>query len=67
MQTFEAIEKRRNIRMYKDQPIGKEKISKLVEAARLATTAGNRQKFNIERSPRPSGRGFIWKMEKTWN
>jgi nitroreductase len=47
MQVFEVIEKRRSIRTYKDEPIEKEKIDKLIEAARLAPTAGNRQKFKL--------------------
>ena len=47
MQTFETIDKRRSIRVYKDQPVEKEKMDKLIEAARLAPTAGNRQKFKL--------------------
>lgn len=47
MQTFETIDKRRSIRTYKDQPVEKEKMDKLIEAARLAPTAGNRQKFKL--------------------
>lgn len=47
MQTFETIYKRRSIRTYKDQPVEKEKMDKLIEAARLAPTAGNRQKFKL--------------------
>lgn len=47
MQTFETIDKRRSIRVYKDQPVEKEKIDKLIDAARLAPTAGNRQKFKL--------------------
>lgn len=47
MQTFETIYKRRSVRVYKDQSIEKEKIDKLIDAARLAPTAGNRQKFKL--------------------
>ncbi len=47
MQTFETIDKRRSIRVYKDQPVEKEKIDKLIEAARLAPTAANKQKFRL--------------------
>lgn len=47
MQTFETIYKRRSIRVYRDQPVEKEKIDKLIEAAILAPTAANRQKFKL--------------------
>lgn len=47
MQAFETIYKRRSVRVYKDQSIEKEKIDKLIDAARLAPTAGNRQKFKL--------------------
>lgn len=47
MQIFEGIDKRRSIRSYKDQSVEKEKLDKLIEAARLAPTAGNRQKFRL--------------------
>lgn len=47
METFEAIYTRRSIRMYKDEPIEKEKIDKLIESARLAPTAANKQKFKL--------------------
>src|SRR3990167_7285008 len=47
MQTFDVINKRRSIRTYKDEPIEKEKIDRLIEAARLAPTAANRQKFKL--------------------
>lgn len=47
MKTLETMDKRRSIRVYKDQPIEKEKIDKLIEAARLAPTAGNRQNFKL--------------------
>ena len=47
MQTFETIDKRRSVRVYKDQSVEKEKMDKLIDAARLAPTAGNRQKFRL--------------------
>lgn len=47
MQIFEGIDKRRSIRVYKDQPIEIEKLNRLIEAARLAPTAANRQKFKL--------------------
>ena len=47
MQTFETIDKRRSIRVYKEQPVEIEKLNKLLEAARLAPTAANKQKFRL--------------------
>lgn len=47
MKIFEGIDKRRSIRAYKDQSVEKEKLDKLIEAAGLAPTAGNRQNFRL--------------------
>lgn len=47
METFEVINTRRSIRAYKDEPIEKSKIDILIESARLAPTAGNKQKFKL--------------------
>jgi nitroreductase len=43
MDVFEAIEKRRSIRNYEPTPVPKEKLEKILEAARLAPSASNRQ------------------------
>ncbi len=43
MDVFKAIETRRSIRKYKDQPIPDEVLGKILEAARLAPSASNRQ------------------------
>jgi len=43
MTVEEAIELRRSVRHYEDKPVEKEKISALLEAARLAPSASNRQ------------------------
>ena len=43
MDVFKAIETRRSIRKYKDQPIPDEKLDRILEAARLAPSASNRQ------------------------
>lgn len=40
---FEAIEKRRSIRKFKANPVAKEHLKKILEAARLAPSGGNRQ------------------------
>ena len=43
MDVFEAIQKRRSIRNYESTAVPKEKLEKILEAARLAPSAGNRQ------------------------
>jgi nitroreductase len=47
MEVFEAILKRRSIRKYLDKPIEKEKIIKILEAARWAPSGGNRQPWRF--------------------
>ena len=47
MDVFEAIKERRSIRSYKDKPIGEEKLQRLLEAARLAPSAKNRQNWKF--------------------
>lgn len=47
MDILEAIRKRRSIRNYKDLDVEKEKISKILEAARLAPSASNRQEWRF--------------------
>ena len=43
MDVFEAIEKRRSIRSYEPTSVPKEKLAKILEAARLAPSASNVQ------------------------
>lgn len=43
MDAFEAIEKRKSIRKYEPTPVPKDKLEKILEAARLAPSAGNQQ------------------------
>lgn len=47
MEVFEAIKIRRSIRSYQDKPVEKEKLDKLLEAARLAPSAKNRQEWRF--------------------
>jgi nitroreductase len=47
MDVFEAIKKRRSVRSYLDKPIEKEKLSEILEAARLAPSASNRQEWRF--------------------
>ena len=41
MDVFEAIQERRSIRSYTDQPVEREKMEKILEAGRLAPSAKN--------------------------
>ena len=52
MEVLEAIEKRRSVRKYKPSGIPNEHLKKILEAARLAPSAGNRQpwRFIVVRS-----------------
>ncbi len=47
MDFFELIQKRYSVRAYKPDPVGDEKLQQVLEAARLAPTAANRQSFRI--------------------
>ena len=47
MDVFEAIEKRRSIRKYESTPVPEEKLEKILEAARLAPSARNRQPWHF--------------------
>jgi len=42
---IEAIRKRRSIRAYQDRPVEEEKLRAVLEAGRLAPSAGNRQEW----------------------
>ena len=43
----EVVEKRRSIRRYKSTPVPKEKILRVLEAARVAPSAGHRQPWHF--------------------
>lgn len=47
MEVFEAVLKRRSIRAYEQKPVPKEKLMKILEAARLAPSAGNIQPWQF--------------------
>ena len=47
MKFEEVLEKRRSIRKYKDTPVPKEKILQILEAARIAPSAGHRQPWHF--------------------
>jgi nitroreductase len=47
MDVLEAIKKRRSVRNYLDRPIAEEKLNDVLEAGRLAPSAGNRQEWRF--------------------
>lgn len=47
MDVFEAVQVRRSIRAYEATPIPKDKLKKVLEAARLAPSAGNIQPWHF--------------------
>ncbi len=47
MNVFEAIRTRKSVRAYLDKPVEEQKLLKLLEAARLAPSAANRQEWRI--------------------
>jgi len=53
MPVLEVIEKRYSVRAYEDRPVEEDKLERVLEAARLAPSAGNRQewRFVVVRDP----------------
>ncbi len=47
MDVFEAIEKRRSVRVCQNKPVAEEKLRKILEAARLAPSARNSQAYKL--------------------
>jgi len=47
MNVFEAVKTRRSIRKYKEEPIPEEHLKQILEAARLAPSAGNKQPWRF--------------------
>ncbi len=47
MEFYEVITKRRSIRAYKKDPVEDSKLSRILNAARLAPTAANRQPYSL--------------------
>ena len=47
MTVFDAIKNRRSIRKYKDVPVPEDKLARVLEAARIAPSAGNRQEWKF--------------------
>ena len=47
MDVFEAIQQRYSVRRYKQQPVEGDKLERVLEAARLAPSASNRQEWRF--------------------
>ena len=47
MEFSDAIQKRYSVRSYKCDPVEEHKLQQVLEAARLAPTAANRQPFRL--------------------
>ena len=47
MDVFEAVQERRSIRAYQDTPVPREKLEKILEAARLAPSARNAEPWHF--------------------
>jgi nitroreductase len=47
MDVFTAISNRRSVRAYKDSEVEDEKLGKVLDAARLAPSASNRQEWKF--------------------
>lgn len=47
MNVYEAIEKRRSVRAYKNEDVSEEKLKKILEAGRLAPSAHNSQEYKF--------------------
>jgi nitroreductase len=47
MDVFEAIQERRSVRAYQDTPVPREKLEKILEAARLAPSARNTEPWHF--------------------
>jgi len=53
MDIYQAIRTRKSVRSYREQPVEQEKLDRILEAARLAPSASNRQewRFVVVREP----------------
>ncbi|PKM78387.1 MAG: nitroreductase [Firmicutes bacterium HGW-Firmicutes-15] len=47
MEYFEVVEKRHSARSYKPDPVEPDKLHRILEAARLAPTAANKQQYRV--------------------
>jgi len=59
MEVLQAIRDRRSIRQFTDEPLGKEVLEKLLDAARWAPTASNQQRWRFVVVTSPSVKELI--------
>ncbi len=59
MELFEAIRTRRSIRNYKNDPVDRELVERVVDAGRQAATGGNRQPWEFYIVTDPARRGEL--------
>jgi nitroreductase len=62
MDVMEVIKSRRSIRQFTDKPIEKEKLERLLEAARWAPSGGNLQRWRFVVVTSPSQRELVRKF-----
>jgi nitroreductase len=53
MEVFEAIKARRSVRAYRDEPVEKEKLDRILEGLNQAPSAGNLQAYEVYRVVHP--------------
>ena len=62
MDVFEAIQERRSIRSYTDQPVDREKMEKILEAGRLAPSAKNCEPWHfIAVTDAAKRKAYVWR------
>jgi nitroreductase len=59
MTVIEAIRTRQSVRSYEKRPVEREKIEEVIEAARLAPSAGNRQEWRFVAVTDPAKRNKL--------
>ncbi len=62
MDVFEAIKSRRSIRQFTDEPLGKEELERLLDAARWAPSGGNQQRWRFVVVTSPAQKELIRKF-----
>lgn len=63
METWDAIRARRNVRVYQDRPIPDADLERILEAARRAPSASNRQKWDFVLT---TDRGQLEQLSTVW-
>ena len=66
MNVFEAIQNRYSVRRYQPRPVEEPKLLRLLEAARLAPSASNRQEWRFIVVRDPQTRQALMRAESYW-